>query len=94
MHTIVRFACVLVALSVTISASPMPDYIFENWVKLTYCESIKKQAIYKREELENNCAAKVKLFENGVRKSKTFSLVHWQQTFSNSEEKGSFFTGD
>lgn len=75
MQTIVRFACVLLALSEISSASPMPDYIFENWVKLTYCESIKKLAIYKREELETNCAAKVKLFENGVRKSKTFLLV-------------------
>ena len=59
-------AFALLALSLASPAEEMPEYIFENYVKLSYCDTLKKRPIYKKEDLENNCAAKVQIFEDRV----------------------------
>ena len=96
MKAIIGTALCLLAWSVADSPTPMPEYVFENWVKLSFCESIKKQAVYKREDLEINCAAKVQFFENQVRKLVSFAgevcdrLLIQSSVFENTETFSSF----
>ena len=46
----------------------MEDYLWDHQVKKTFCGLIEKERVYKMENLEIYCAAKVKFFQSQVRK--------------------------
>lgn len=47
----------------------MEDYLWEHHMKKTFCGLIAKQRVYQTENLAIYCAAKVKFFENQVKKT-------------------------
>ena len=47
-------------------ADPMEDYLFWNSVKLVYCDRIKATAIFRMEDLAENCVIKVDFFDQKV----------------------------
>ena len=75
MNAALLSALALVALSLASPDEEMPEYVFENYVKLSYCDSIKKRPIHKREDLDNNCAAKVRVFDGQVSSSSVFIVA-------------------
>ena len=81
MNAILLSALALVVLSLASSNEEMPEYIFENFVKSSYCESLKKRSIYEREDLENNCAAKVQFFYDQVSSNSVFSVAMAQKPY-------------
>ena len=42
----------------------MEDYLWDHQVKKTYCSLIQKERVYREENLEIYCAAKVEFFQN------------------------------
>lgn len=45
----------------------MQEYLWEHQVKKTYCNLIQKERVYREENLEIYCAAKVKFFQHQVK---------------------------
>ena len=43
------------------------EYLFRNRVKLVYCDQIRNQPIFRKEELDENCVIKVDFFDKKVR---------------------------
>ena len=46
----------------------MEEYLWHHQVKKTFCGLIEKERVYQAENLEIYCAAKVKIFQNQVKK--------------------------
>ena len=42
------------------------EYLFLNRVKLVYCDRIRNQPIFRKEDLEENCVIKVDFFDKKV----------------------------
>ena len=43
------------------------EYLFLNRLKLVYCDRIRNQPIFRKEELDENCVIKVDFFDKKVR---------------------------
>ena len=56
----------LLALSWVASVQGLEDYLFENQMKLVFCDLVKTQPVYRNEDLAENCVIKVDFFYGKV----------------------------
>ena len=49
------------------TAAAEEEYLFLNRLKLVYCDRIRNQPIFRKEELDENCVIKVDFFDKKVR---------------------------
>ena len=60
------FVALLALLALSSVSTGIEDYLFENQMKLVYCDQIKTQAVYRNEDLAENCVIKVNIFYGKV----------------------------
>lgn len=56
----------LLAFSLVGTVEGMEDYLFQNQMKLVFCDQIKAQPVYRNEDLAENCVIKVDVFYGKV----------------------------
>ena len=62
----IRSFLAFLAFSFVWTVATEEEYLFLNRVKLVYCDRIRNQPIFRKEDLEENCVIKVDFFDKKV----------------------------